>query len=523
MEKNTISATDQAKSINCDTTAMMGNVISSFAAEAKEWLPPNGPGAGKPKCTHDCDAACLDERTSSSRTVPVASKHSASEHDWHTEILCGLFLRSNEHELMWLEREIGPSDNSSCIAPQPSSSQSPPHSYSLGERGGNNLEGKKEKEQGTELEGHTDYAGSIGGEKFAKHLQTDQTKPPNDEYLNDFLHLGQTMDSSVLSLMPEALRGLPIMPAVQPSTRIPKGNSFEDDEYNGMNNEGISNITAVIALTNLSVEGGGNKHHNGSRGDFDNPLLIPRSWRRWDYASRTLPELDRHLIDPARYAVRGNTLRVNSDVKNGKVGSIHPPPKRGLKTFELFTMLYNECSLTAIANWAIFDYPIESYDSMCNDKMKEQWKNCKEDQEKERVTNKAQFKIIIPLPKFHRCGVCGKLGHYEVECEILFDDGKRGRENAEQKECNDFGRKKMKREDDVVRGVVFDEKEKFSDISGLSREIHIQKRQRQLFDKYCVEEKKEKRHDNTGYIVLVPPSLASDSLRQTLQQYDFPE
>lgn len=229
-------------------------MINSFAAEAKEWLPPNGLRAGKPKCTHDCDATCLDERTSSSRTVPVASKHSASEHDWHTEILCGLFLRSNEHELMWLEREIGASDYSSCIAPQPSSSQSPPHSYSFREKRGDNLERKEEMEQ-AEVEGHTDYAGSIGGENVAKHLQTDQTKPPNDEYLNDFLHLGQTMDSTVLSLIPEALRGLPIMPALHPKTRISMGNSFEDDEYNGMNYEGISNITSVIASTNLSVKG----------------------------------------------------------------------------------------------------------------------------------------------------------------------------------------------------------------------------------------------------------------------------
>ena len=490
----------------------MGNMISSFAAEAKEWLPPNGRRADKPKCTHDCDATCLDERTSSSRTVPVASKHSASEHDWHTEILCGLFLRSNEHELMWLEREIGASDNSSCI-----SSQSPPHSYSFGEKGGDNLDRKEEKEQGTEVEGHTDYASSIGGENVAKHLQTDQTKPPNDEYLYDILHLGQTIDSTVLSLIPEALRGLPIMPAMQPTTRISMGNSFEDDEYNGIHYEGISNISAVIASTNLSVEGGGNK----SRGDFHNPLLIPPSWRRWDYASRTLPELDRHLIDPATYAVRGNTMRVNSDVKDGKVGSLHLPPKRGLKTFELFTMLYNECSLTAIANWAIFDNPIESYDSMCSDKTKERWKNCKEDQEKERVTNKTQYKIIIPLPKFHRCGVCGRLGHYEVECKILFDDGKkRGRENAGQEEWNDFGRKKMKTQDDVARGVVFDEKEKISDISGLSREIHIQKRQSQLFDKYCFGEKKEKRRDNKGYIVLVPPSLDTARVPRVVENGD---
>lgn len=494
---------------------MMGDVISSFAAaaEAKEWLPPNGRSSGIPKrCIHDCDDAC-DERPSSSRTLPlVASKHSASEYDWHAEILCGLFLRSNEHELMWLEREIGASDNSSCTAPQPSSSQSPPHSYSFGEREWNKLEEKKEKKQGNESEGHKDNAVNTVKKSFAKHEHVDQTKRKNDEFLNDLLHLGQTLDSTVLSLIPEVLRGLPIMPAVHPKIRISMGNSCEDKEYNRMKNEEIKKIVAAVASTNLSIERGGNGHNNESRCDFYNPLLIPPSWRRWDYASRTLPELERHLIDRARCAVSGNTVRANSDVKNGKMGSCHTPPKRGRKTFELLTMLYNECSLTAIANWAIFDYPIENDDSMCDDKTKNQWKNCKEDQEKQRVTKKAKYKITIPPPKLHLCGVCGRLGHYEVECKILFDDGKkRGTENAGQDECYEFGRKT----NSAPEGVVLDEKEKVSVITGLSRAIRIQKRQRQLFGKYCVGEKKAKRRDNKGDIVLVPPASASDSPNTT--------
>lgn len=432
----------------------MGNISRGFAAaaEAKEWRPPNGRRAGELKqCLNDSKAVCHNERTSSSRN------NSESKHDWHAEMLCGLFLRSDERELIWLEREIG-SSNNCCKPPQ---SLTPHRRFPFVKNGGNKLEegGKEEKQY--VADGHANYEHSIGGETFAELLPTDQNFSSNYE-LNVMLQLEKSTDSAIFSLIPEALRGLPI-----------------------------------------SANEGKNKDNNKSPDDFDNPLLISPSWRRRNYASWTLPELERHLIDQFSCIVRGNTISLNSNVKKGKMESFHLLPKRGLPTFELFTILYNECSLTAIANWAIFDNPIGNDDSMCHVKTKEHLKNSKEDVEKHRVTSKAQYKTTIPSPLFHLCGVCGRIGHHEVECNILLDGKKRGREiTGPDKES---GQRKNRPQDDVPRRVVLDEKEKVSVITGLSREVHIQKRQRQLLNN-------ERSRDIKENIIQIPPASASDSL-----------
>ncbi len=460
----------------------MGNIISSFtgAAEVKEWRPSKGRRAGQlEQSIQDPDAVCHDERTSSARI------NSASEHDWHAEMLCGLFMRSDERELIWLEREVGASSPTA-------------HRRSLfAKHGENHLEEGGKEEEKHVADGHTDHAGSFGGGSFADLLPTDQKSSSNYAYLNVMLQLEKSTDSAVLSLIPEALRGLP--------TQISTGHSFNDKDMR-VTTERTQEISEAFDSRSVSLMEGKNKNKNESPDDSDNPLLVPPSWRRWNYASRTLPELQRHLMDQFSCTVRANTISFNSDVKiNGKMGSFHLLPQKGLPTFELFTILYNECSLTAIANWAISENPIGDDNSTSHDKTKAQLKdNCNEDTEKHRSTSKAQYKMSIPPSKFHLCGVCGKIGHHEVECNVLFDDKKRGRENELPDKFNDSGRKKIRLQDDVPRKSL-DENEKVSVITGLSREVHIQKRQRQLLEN-------DTSRDIEGSVVVIPPALASDSV-----------
>ena len=380
------------------------------------------------------------------------------QHDWHTEMLCGMFLRSDEKELECLEHEVAASHNN-----KPSGSDDTQHPiYQPPTKTGEHDVGigKNSEDEDTNITSNNE--------------QATQQQKQLDKFLTDMLKLGQTMDSTVLSLIPEALRGLPQSQSLQQKQQSSNNNIKSND----MNNDQTHNLEG----SETSNEG------DSDHCNFNNPLILPPSWKRSDYASRTLPELERHIISLLKRGIRRGAGIFNgterNSLTNGKNGLHHPSPsKPEPKTYELFTILYNECSLSAMANWAMLDYSPRSNNRSVNhdEGNKQKWERCKEKHEKHRVTNRTQHGVIIPAPMFHLCGVCGGFGHYEVECESLLPDGdgkKRKREyNAATESSNKPGSQKKKR----MHEAVLDEEEKSSIISSLAKEIHIQRMQNQNY------------------------------------------
>mmetsp|Transcript_42603 Transcript_42603/g.89380 ORF Transcript_42603/g.89380 Transcript_42603/m.89380 type:complete len:1294 (+) Transcript_42603:105-3986(+) len=513
---------------------------------------------------------------SASSASTVSSNNNSAQLDWHTEMLCGLFLRSDERELEWLEREV------EFTRKQPSQSQ---HNSSQNKEGDrehediiNNREGKidqgKKKSQKRQQQ-RTNNNAVMG------NTHTDET----DGFLVKLLHMGQTMDSTILSLIPEALRGVTSTMAgsqldktfgrnyygnqkndeltaqVATKSGIPKNAMLEASSSNATarcstshdregtphhgdsggalsaarinNGMGTAALKSPLCILEINATSDNNndlgeteqnghgvaaqdqmkkEHQNAKKcksseqreeseniGDFDEPLLLPSSWRRSDYARRTLPELERHVMESGIGGMmlgnnsKGGNNRSNGK-KNGNNGSHNlksPCSRNEAENCEVFTLLYNECSLSAMANWSMLDCPIGISK---DEESKERWEKCKQEQEKRRATDKKRYQVIIPQPTFHLCGVCGGFGHYEAECEILTGENKRGGSKRTRDEVlkNPEAEKKEKSAHaggGSAKNVIDEE---FSDgvIASLSKEIHVQRRQQQLFEDYYRQKKK---------------------------------
>jgi hypothetical protein len=113
-------------------------------------------------------------------------------------------------------------------------------------------------------------------------------------------------------------------------------------------------------------------------------------YKRKTYASRTIPELEKAIID-----------KFNISAPNQKE-----------KYFKPFTLLYNECSISAVSSWA-FQQPETTGDETP-------------------IMRKMNYfyQPTAGIP-FRQCGICRMFGHYEVECEELAQRNMNG--NATQK------------------------------------------------------------------------------------------
>ena len=113
-------------------------------------------------------------------------------------------------------------------------------------------------------------------------------------------------------------------------------------------------------------------------------------YKRKTYASRTIPELEKAIID-----------KFNMSAPNQKE-----------KYFKPFTLLYNECSISAVSSWA-FQQPETTGDETP-------------------IMRKMNYfyQPTAGIP-FRQCGICRMFGHYEVECEELAQRNMNG--NATQK------------------------------------------------------------------------------------------
>jgi len=270
------------------------------------------------------------------------------QQDWHTEMLCGMFLRCDEQELQWLDKEV----------------------------------------QSAHFKGEDNNTSST----------TPTYKIPTDTSLVNEQNISEKVESSIL-----------LVPNILSST-------FDEDS---------------------------------NKDEFEKPLQLPPSWKRSDYASRTLSKLEQHVIDlDVGGASRENDILIGNN-NNGTNGSHY---KSSTKKYELFPILYNECSLTAFANWAMLDSNI-------------QWEKCKENHERHRAANRSEYKVTIPAPMFHMCGVCGGFGHYEVECESIHE--------------NRLQKKRRRVEQTESKDSLLNEREQNIVVSSLSKEVHTQRMQEQ--------------------------------------------
>lgn len=241
-------------------------------------------------------------------------------------------------------------------------------------------------------------------------------------FLGDLMHLNKSLDSSVL-------------------TRIPAS---------------VSSLTCHSKMDGIDAN---------EEKSVDNPLLIPRLWRRCDYARLTLQELEQHPVHTSLGRDRNDTPRNKIIHQNGK--------NSDYTSYTRFTALYNECSLSAMANWAMLDCSRGNYSNISPSAR--QMKKFKKERKKPVATNTTH--IELPSPMFHLCGVCRGFGHYEIECELLQSGGGyHQQKTSEDSQWNGSGANKRKATyNDVVnintKIANLDEAEKKWIIAKLSKEI----------------------------------------------------
>ena len=395
------------------------------------------------------------------------SMNYSAQLDWHRELLLGLFLRSDERELEWLERETT-SQRTSSVSGDISCDE-------------------KVETLPRENKGH--------GEIFSDgtQIRTSQTC----DFLADLLPSGKTTDTTILSLVPDALRDVTSMLS-EAQQRPVSSNNFNGafSTKNGCGKDELNNFNREQSdkIEHEDVKEGKNKESSGSTDEkIEQPLLIPSSWRRPDYARRSLPELEQHAIDSGKGRV-GRTVG-----KHGKNGSHPISVSQKFETHDVFTLLYNECSLSAMANWAMLDCSIRG--PMDNDNG-ERWEKSKREREVQLATGKHRNEVMIPSTTFHLCGVCGGFGHYEAECEFLV-------QVDDEEHQNSVSKKRKRGQKNRTKKIALDKHLKNRAISYLSKEIHIQRRQRQLFENCCVQTEEDSKNEQNGLVAsaaLVPES-----------------
>lgn len=241
--------------------------------------------------------------------------------------------------------------------------------------------------------------------------------------------------------------------------------------------EGLS----ILPLISSALRGMQSVKKRG-RDEFDRPLKIPKSWRRPSYQSISLSELE--------------DMTVDSSGKNGKhrlvqTGSLYPKRLKVSSSdieeqstaSNIMPIFYNECSVSALANWAMMDPPDSIEASAKVTPMQSpghsqgDWEAYTKELTGKITTNRIPYDVPVVGSTYRKCGVCEKFGHYEVECELLFD-----RDDDDMQPCGQ-----------VEGGVKkpgqphIDEDTRRSIISTVAKEIRTQRRLQSVRD-YCNDE-----------------------------------
>ncbi|KAL3782141.1 hypothetical protein ACHAWO_007501 [Cyclotella atomus] len=299
----------------------------------------------------------------------------ADTRDWHVEILSGLFLRSSEHEIDWLESEV-----------------------------------RKDSHEFQSNDGKLDTVSEM------KH----SSDPPE-------------------VLMPSHTDVLPLIP---------------------------STLRDMCKTS----------HQKEKLDEFERPLLIPKSWRRPTYESLTLKELEHKML---------NCAKTNGEIDNTQTGCLYSKLakprtlttatqcgkcKELPQTYTITSILYNECSLSALANWAMMDPPESSEPEVTPDQsspsrlQQEDWDKYEKGLVGRLSTDSTTYEMPVISSTFRKCGVCNKYGHYELECELLLD-GTSERDESSNNHKDDRQSQPVVLEKSTRRFIIYD----------LAKELRLQR------------------------------------------------
>ena len=312
-----------------------------------------------------------DSQFNQANPPQAATSIDTGTRDWHMELLTGLFLRSSEQEIEWLEQEVEAGSNN--------------HDQSI-------IETSDSKP-----------AANCADSKF--------------ECVDSKLY-NETADQTVFPLIPAVLR------------RVCAPTKVKSDED-----------------------------------PFNRPLLIPQSWKRPTYESLTLKELQQKVKD---------SVQCNGSIDNMQNGSLYSKHaktdatpvthctkcKEHSKSLNMMPILYNECSVSALSNWAMMDGP-DSTAKMTS----EEWGAYEKNVADRLSLDCKSYETPVAGFTFRKCSVCNMFGHYEVECELLLDqnDGKKGVDAS----VNAQDTKRPQRS--------LDERTRRCIVSDLSKELRVQR------------------------------------------------
>jgi hypothetical protein len=316
--------------------------------------------------------------------------------------------------------------------------------------------------------------------------------------------------SEMLSLIPKILRSV-VERSCHAEELIREGNivvaTNDEIDSNNDNDDDEQDIVGPTMAKSKEQPKNSSKSHSPSSPPHQQELLN-LGGKRSNYASKTLSSSSSNYNATATSYT--NNARNKSEEDN------------------LFNVEYNECSLLALANWAMMDVNSASATAAApssssargnnhhhhhhsnNDNKQNQssttppppplwtataWAQYKKEQEKLHATSITKYNMPIPLPSaFRMCGVCGCFGHYEVECDLLVDynDGN----NDDGGGDNDGGANDDGDGDEAKKGKKrkrLDEETKKKVLSTLAKEIRIQRTLQRLLNNARREEVAKKK------------------------------
>jgi hypothetical protein len=273
----------------------------------------------------------------------------------------------------------------------------------------------------------------------------------NDTNNCDYGAESESPSEEMLSVVPQILRSV-----LERSRRVEEDLIRQGDA--GLKMMAATTAVAPLDGSTMSIEEEAELHRNEKDAaaaiaaekattspSGTNPLSIPPTWKRTNYASKSLSEIEEDIA------------------KSNKI------PRR-----DLFNVQYNECSLLALANWAMMGYNNNINNNnntsitATTTKAKtasssSSWEQYKNEQLKRRASCTTEYIMPVTPPNaFRMCGVCRRSGHYELECDLLFDYDN----DVDNYNDGNDKEKKRKRLDVVTKNKV---------ISNLAKEIRIQR------------------------------------------------
>ncbi|EJK61191.1 hypothetical protein THAOC_18363, partial [Thalassiosira oceanica] len=80
------------------------------------------------------------------------------------------------------------------------------------------------------------------------------------------------------------------------------------------------------------------------------------------------------------------------------------------------SLKYNVQTFSALANWALLPVPMTT-----SDNKKQNLAKCQKIEMRNKLDAQHRDRILLPPAPFRKCTICGKFGHIEAECDMLFN------------------------------------------------------------------------------------------------------